>query len=370
MIPPLPSGLAGFLTDAREFLLAIRFARPELLLAMLVLPVFALLNTHAAKRRRKSSDAVGRPAAIAGLQTHPRPTRRWIGTAYPLAWVVLVLGLAGPRWGKSDETGVAVGRDVVLVLDLSRSMLATDLSAGNDARWQAGRAGLLDLMATIRARGGHRVAVVVFAARPKLLVPLTTDYDHVTAVIEEIDGAHPPPDCRPGADPTVVSGTRIGAALQAAVAAHDPRFRGSQDIILVSDGDDPAGDKEWVRGADAARAVGIPVHCVGVGDPAGDTLLTVNNELLEFQPRDDLAPDFVRTKLEEESLKQVAAETRGQYVAARKDTPRLSEFFRAVVEPFPSRQVSDDSVSRLRDRAAWFLAAALALFAVGWVRGR
>lgn len=370
MIPPLPSGLAGFLTDAREFVLAVRFARPELLLALLVLPVFALLNAHAAKRRRKDSDAVGRPAALAGLQTHPRLTHRWIGLAYPLAWVALVIGLAGPRWGRSDETGVAVGRDVVLVLDLSRSMLADDLSVGKDARWQAGRAGLLDLVAAMRARGGHRVAVVVFAARPKLLVPLTTDYDHVAAVIEEIDGAHPPPDIRPGADPAAVSGTRIGAALQAAVAAHDPRFPGAQDIILVSDGDDPAGDKEWVRGADEARAAGIPVHCVGIGDPAVDSLLTVNNEPLEFQPRDDLPPDFVQTRLEEEPLKQIAAETRGKYVAARKDPPQLGEFFRAAVEPFQSREVSDDSVPQLKDRAAWFLGAALVLFAVGWVRGR
>jgi Ca-activated chloride channel homolog len=369
MIPPLPSGLAGFLTDAREFLLAVRFARPELLLVMLVLPVFALLNAHAVKRRRKDSDAVGRPAAVAGLQTHPRVTRRWIGLAYPLAWVALVLGLTGPRWGKSDETGVAVGRDVVLVLDLSRSMLADDLS-DKGARWQAGRAGLLDLMAAVRSRGGHRVAVVVFAARPKLLVPLTTDYDHVAAVIEEIDGAHPPPDCRPGADPAVLSGTRIGAALQIAVAAHDPRFPGAQDIILVSDGDDPAGDKEWVRGADAARAAGIPVHCVGIGNPDADTPVFIMGEPIEFQPQEDLPPDWVQSRLVEEPLKQVAAETRGKYVAARKDTPRLGEFFRAAVEPFPSREVSDDSVPQLKDRAAWFLAAALGLFVVGWVRGR
>jgi Ca-activated chloride channel family protein len=365
----LPAGLAGALADAREFLLAVRFARPELLLAVLVLPLFALLNAHASRRRRRASDAVGRPAAVAGLLTHPRVGRRWIGLAYPLAWLALVLGLAGPRWGRSDEPGVAVGRDVVLVLDLSRSMLATDLSTSS-ARWEAGRNGLLDLLETVRRRGGHRVAVVVFAARPKVLVPLTTDYDHAAAVLDEIDGRHLTPDLRPA--PDAVSGTRIGAALRLAVATHDPRFPGSQDIILVSDGDDPDGatDQEWRRGSDAARAASIPIHTVGVGDPDRDVSIEVNGEPLEFQPREDLPPDWVRTRLEEEPLRRIAAETGGKYVAARKDAPRLGEFFRAAVEPNPSRTVSDDAIPQPKVRAAWFLATALGLFLVGWVRGR
>lgn len=366
----LPSGLTGFLADARESLLAVRFARPELLLVLLVLPVFALLNAHAARRRRRESDAVGRPAAVAGLLTHPRVGRRWIGLAYPLAWVGLVLGLAGPRWGRSEEPGIAVGRDVVLVLDLSRSMLATDLSTGA-ARWEAGRDGLKELLDTVRRRGGHRTAVIVFAARPKVLVPLTTDYDHAAAVLDEIDGRHLPPDIRPAPDST--SGTRIGAALLLALATHDPRFPGAQDIILVSDGDDPVGttDLEWRRGSDAVRSAGIPVHTVGIGDPAENGVpLFLDGEPLEFQPREDLPPDWVRTRLVEEPLRQIAAETGGKYVAARKDAPRLGDFFRAAVEPNPSRTVSDDSVPQLKDRAAWFLAVALGLFLVGWLRGR
>lgn len=366
----LPAGLAGALADAREFLLAVRFARPELLLALLVLPVFALLNAHAARRRRSDSDAAGRPAAVAGLLTHPRFGRRWIGLAYPLAWVALVLGLAGPRWGRSDEPGIAVGRDVVLVLDLSRSMLATDLSSSS-ARWEAGRNSLLDLLETVRRRGGHRVGIVVFAGRPKVLVPLTTDYDHAASALDEIDGRHLPPDLRPA--PDGLSGTRIGAALLLALATHDPRFTGSQDIILVSDGDDPVGasDLEWRRGSDAARAASVPVHTVGIGDP--DRLSTLpddKGEPLEFQPREDLPPDLVQTRLEEDVLRQIAAETGGKYVAARKDAPRLGEFFRATVEPNPSRTVSDDSVPQPKDRAAWFLAAALGLFLIGWLRGR
>lgn len=367
--PSLPSGLTGLLVDAREFLLAIRFARPDLLWLLLLIPLLALVNRYGLLRRGKGIAQIGRPAAVAGLQTHPRPQRRWLGVAYPLAWIALILGLAGPRWGKSDEPGVAVGRDLVLVIDLSRSMLAKDL-ANDETRWEAARDGLIDLMDAVSRRGGHRVAVVAFAAKPKVLVPLTTDYDHVRAVIAELDGYYPPPEIRPGADPAATSGTRIGAALQAAVEAHDPRFPGSQDIILISDGDDPQNDREWLHGADAARKAGIPIHSVGIGNPNVGSLIWLEDGFLELPPVEGQPPDFVRTRLHEDVLRQIAAETRGHYLPARREPPRLGDFFRSVVEPNPSRLVSDDAIPQLKDRARWFIGAALALFTVGWLRRR
>ena len=160
-------------------------------------------------------------------------------------------------------------------------------------------------------------------------------------MIDDIDGKYPPPEIRPGAG-EVVSGTRIGEALKSAVAAHDKRFPGFQDIVLISDGDDPAEDKEWIRGADEARKAEIPVHTVGVGDPDQDFILTFGEEL---------AP----TRLREEPLKQIAAETRGRYIGARRDVPQLAEFFRANLEPLPSREVSDEALPLPKERYPWFL---------------
>ncbi|MBX9627932.1 MAG: VWA domain-containing protein [Gemmataceae bacterium] len=363
--PQLPSGLAGLLTDLREFVEAVRFARPGLLWLLLVLPVLALVDRYAVVRRRRAAALIGRPGAVAGLRTDPRPGRRWLGLLYPLGWVALVLGLAGPRWGTSDSPGVAVGRDVVVVIDLSKSMLAQDLSTGSAARWEAARDAARDLLDHLGRRGGHRVAVVAFAARPKLLVPLTTDTDHARAVLDELDGRFPPPECRPGAaDTDLASGTRIGAALAAAVAAHDPRFPGSQDIVLISDGDDPADDREWAQGADAARAADIPVHTVGVGNAAGAEMWGDDGPVH--------GPDgaAVVTRLNEPLLKQLAAETRGEYLSGRGGVPALGEFYRTRVEPHPSREVSDDAVPQPKERYPWFLAPAAALFAVGWLRGR
>jgi Ca-activated chloride channel family protein len=351
------SGLAGLAADLREFLAAVRFARPAALWLLLLLPVLGLLNRWGARRRRHDMALVGRPAAVAGQLTHPVLRRRWLGLAYPLGWIALILGLSGPRWGKSEETGIAVGRDVAIVIDLSRSMQAADMSDPViRTRWQAARAGARDLVEGIARRGGHRVAVVVFAARPKLVCPLTTDYDHVRAVIDELDGEYPPPEIRPGLA-GAVSGTRIGEALKLAVQAHDQRFPGFQDIILFSDGDDPADDREWVRGADEARKAEIPVHAVGIGNPGEDYFLTFGEEL---------AP----TRLRDGPLQQIAAETRGRYIGAQKITPQLEEFFRTQLEPLPSRAVADEAIPLPKERYPWFLAPAFGFFLLGWLRGR
>jgi Ca-activated chloride channel family protein len=284
--------------------------------------------------------------------------RRGLGLMYPLAWLLLVLGVAGPQWGKSDEVGVAVGRDLVIVIDLSRSMLADDMSDPKaKTRWEAARAGALNLLQAVARRGGHRVAVVVFAAKAKLLCPLTTDYEHVRAVLEDLDGKYPPPEIRPGNDPNAVSGTRIGAGLIAAVQSHDEQFTGSQDIILISDGDDPVSDKEWLLGSSAAAAAHIPVHTVGVGGVTTPAIL-------------EDVPDLVGTMLHEQPLKQIAEDTRGHYLAARRDTPNLGEFFRTRIEPNPSREYTGDQIPQPKERYPWFLAPALLLFLIGWLRGK
>ena len=365
----LPSGLAGFASDAREFLAALRFAHSSALWLLLLLPTLALVNRWSARKRRNAVAQIGRPAAIAGQLTNSVPRRRWFGLAYPLGWISLILGLAGPQWGKSEDSGVAVGRDIVIVIDLSRSMRADDVNLPqggwhtDDAkeryqpkRWLAARESALDLLDGIQHRGGHRVAVVVFASHAKVLCPLTTDYDHVRFTLEEIDGQHPPPECRPGIA-EVISGTRIGSGLIEAVNLQDKRFPGYQDIFLLSDGDDPADDKEWLQGSIKAREKNIPIYTVGFGNP-------------DQKRNIDLGEQPVPTQLQEQPLQQIASETRGEYIPARMNSPQLGEFFRAKLELLPSREVSDDTIPLPKERYPWFLAPALVFFLIGYIRGR
>ena len=220
MLPP------STLSDAQAALAA-GFARPEALGLLLTLLPLAVLDLWAKRRRGRGRAAVGRPAAGEALRPSGVLGRGAGLAAFPLGHALLIMGLAGPQWGRSGEGGTAVGRDLVVVVDVSRSMSADDMAAPPGTRFDAAKAAVLDLLKGVSRRGGHRVGVVAFAAFPVVLCPLTTDYDHAKAVAGALDGRFPPPGCRPGDDPAAVSGTRIGAGLAAAVALHDPRFPGA-----------------------------------------------------------------------------------------------------------------------------------------------
>ena len=182
----------------------IRFARPEVLWLLLLLPLLGLaepLGGESAACARSRASA-GRRRSRGNSRTRSL-RRRWLGLAYPLA-----LDRAHSRSGRA-----AVGQER---RDRRRGRprprdrhrpepqhagAATWPTRPRRTRWQAGAGrGTRPARAASRRRGGHRVAVVVFAAHPKVLCPLTTDYDHVRAVIEDLDGQYPPPEIRPGCD--------------------------------------------------------------------------------------------------------------------------------------------------------------------------
>lgn len=350
------SGLATAWADAKEFLAAVRFARPWVLWLSLLPIAVGIVGWVAGRWHRRRLVLLGRPGAVAGLVTDRRRTGGLTRFAVALAWSALALGAAGPRWGKGDDGGVSVGRDLVIVLDFSRSMLTTDLT-DTRPRWKAAVDAVHEILDTARASGGHRIGLVVFAARPVLVVPLTTDYDHVAVRLNDLSGELPPNDVRP-ADESAKSGTRIGAALQLAVETHDLRFPGSQDILLFSDGDDPANDREWSIGVTAALRKLIPVHVVGIGDPTQATPVLLKGVQLVA------ADQLVESKLHEDVVKAIATEGRGRYIAARRDPPPVSDFLASL--PGHPRELTDDVTPQPKDRSLWFFAAAF-VFLVCWL---
>ncbi|MFO0936724.1 MAG: VWA domain-containing protein [Gemmataceae bacterium] len=234
-------------------------------------------------------------------------------------------------------------------------------------RWQS-VAGCLVTGIAQETRGGHRVAVVVFAARPQLIVPLTTDYDHIRSKLSELNGRFPPATIRPDRD-DFPSGTRIGAAIAFVVESLDQRFVEFRDVILLSDGDDPADDREWNVGVTAARKVNVPVHTVSLGDPDTGSLIPLGNAPLEFEAAGGV-PDLVRTRAHEDVLKAIATEGRGQFLAARRRVPDLASFVRTVVDSNATRELTDDQIPQKKARFGWFYAFAVGMALLWWWRER
>jgi Ca-activated chloride channel homolog len=361
--------VTNFALDLRDFLSAVRFANPGALWLSLAPAVFSLVRRGCDRRDRRRLAMLGRAGAIAALRTG-YDSRSWLArTSVLIAWLALVAAVAQPRWGTVDERGIAVGRDIVLAVDFSRSMWAEDMAdPRRPARWQAAIATARSLIAELRTRGGHRVAVLVFASRPVVVVPLTTDYNHVDFRLEELDATTPPAEIRP-ADDSAKSGTRIGTALAAAIAAHDARFPGFREIILLTDGDDPAGDEEWRTGIPIARRAEIPVHVVAFGDPVDESFIFHRGVPLEAFDKSGV-PMPVLTRLHEDVAEAIATGTGGRFFAGRRESPDAKELYRLAIEPGAVRELDDERLPQPRDRSAPFVGGAILLLAFAWWRTR
>jgi Ca-activated chloride channel family protein len=357
------------------------FAQPQALWLFLALPALSLLAFLARRRRRRVLMRFGRLPALAALTERRFPWRRLRGLCWLIGITGLILGIAGMQWGREDEPTAALGRDLVVVLDVSRSMLADDVSPVAN-RQELAKQGLLRLVDTLQRRGGNRIALVAFAARADVICPLTHDYDHFREKLAELDAAQLPLELRPGEEEIggrkfmSVSGTRIGSGLRSAVQdAHDTTAarRGFQDILLISDGDDPlqgrdhakgTPGKEWEGAAALARDAGIPIYTVGVGTLAGGRIPTANFYLT------DASGKVVETKLTDKPLRYLAEQTRGKYLGAFGTAPPLGDLFRATIEPGPKAEVLDDARPSYQQRYAWFFGTALFFLALEMMLGR
>ncbi|WP_020469910.1 VWA domain-containing protein [Zavarzinella formosa] len=337
------------------------FSHPQWLPLLGLLPVLLFMEWLAQRRRNQAWAIFAEGISLQQLSTVPN-VRRWRAFfSIALGAGFLLLALAGPRWGAGGETGVVIGRDLIIVLDLSRSMTAEDMAdPTHHQRWQAAQAGVRDLVTAARRRGGHRFGLVVFAAKPWLVCPLTSDEEHFLARLEEFSPKAPPLEIRPGADEAISSGTSIGAGIALGLYSQDPRFPGHRDILLLTDGDGPGVEEEVQPAIRMAAEQGIPVHVVGLGDPDKPTSLVLGAA----------QEDFVGTKLQEPLLKDIARRTNGEYIPAHRDMPPLGEWFTSVLAPRPSRTLSDDLIPQPKDRMPWFAAIGLIFLMIGWGRER
>lgn len=326
------------------------FAHPEMLWLAPLLAMVGFVVLWGWRRRRLAMAALGMPVALRKLVSLDRLQGvRRICLAAGL--ILLVLGSAGPQWGRDLQRETRPTQDLVLVLDVSRSMLAEQPN-----RLQRATRALHDLADHLQRRGGVRVALIVFATQPQVVFPLTQDYDHLRSSLVQIERDDLPAGLRPREGDPPPSGTRIGAALRLAVRSRDDKHTGKSFLLLLSDGDDPARDDEWLEGVHDARAAQLPIHTIGVGDPHQPSNILLEGEPLLHEGK------LVLTKLEENVLQEIARRTGGAYVPAHNNTLPLGSLFNEMVRRGAEEDVkgSHSTIPGLQQRHGWFLAPALA----------
>jgi Ca-activated chloride channel family protein len=318
-----------------------RFAAWWYGLLALAAPLCLALFWQAERARRQHLARLlgaGLAPALADATRHGRRAR-----LIALAVLGLVLALMQPQWGQSATDDPRAGRDLVILLDTSLSMLAEDVPP---SRLDAAKQAIGHLVEAIKRRGGDRLALVAFAGRPSLQCPLTHDYDLFLARLAEL-----------GPRSAGEQGTRVGDALRHALDHLSDLQPGFADVILLTDGEDH--DSAPLDGAQRLALAGVDLYTVGLGDPTLGALVPV------------VGPDGVRRPLRQD----------GQEIRSRMDpvlladlagaTPRghsagwdervLERLHAGTLAHKPQRSIAGEAGDLPAHRYYWFVLAAILL---------
>jgi Ca-activated chloride channel family protein len=306
------------------------WAYPEFLWLSLVAAGIAVLVDVGRVRRQRAVRRLAITRAMKPLLLVRRSARSLKTALLAIAAALLAIAVVGPQWGRAEaETRRATGRDVLFILDVSRSMLAEDVQP---SRLERARAEIRDLAAALQSRGGYRVGLIAFADRASILCPITFDYGAFDEELRNISLER----LRLRGDAAGEHGTQIGTALRRAARTLDKNQAAFTDVILFSDGDDM--EQDTLTAANDLAKLGVHVHPVGLGDPNQGSLIPIKESgsgrgYLKYRG------ELVRTRLEENVLREIARRTGGEYVPLRTGHLDLDRVFAAIFADRPAREL-------------------------------
>ena len=288
------------------------FGNPQWLWGLALLPVLACVYLWAHHRSRTLIAKVVAPrlrSQLAGSVSVPRRVLRALLLLLALAGVILAL--AQPRYGFIEKETKQKGRDVVIALDTSKSMLATDIAPDRLTRAKLFSQDLL------RFLKGDRVGLIAFAGSAFLQAPLTLDYAAVTNALDEMDTSVIP-----------MGGTNMATAIATAREAFGKAEGQTRALVILTDGEEL--DADGIAAAKQATSEGIRIFTVGIGSAAG-SLIPVRTQ----DGRQDFVRDAsgkpVNSKLDTARLTEIAQATGGFFVNIGPDAAK--EIFQKGIEP-------------------------------------
>lgn len=269
-----------------------RFANIELLYLLLAVPAMAVLFELMIRKRGQMMARFGSAMAVKRLAPEVSVARLrvkfWL---FAVAFALLVVAAARPQMGSKLREVEREGVEIMVALDVSNSMLASDFSPNRLERTKYA------VSRVIEGLSEERIGVVVFAGDAYVQLPITSDYLTARNFVERIS-------------PTQVTkqGTAIGAALDLATSAFSSDSEGSRVVILVTDGENHEDDA--LKAAERAAERGVKVYTIGIGTPEGAPI-NIDGDFIR-----DSEGEIVVSKLDETTLQKIAATTEGAYIRA------------------------------------------------------
>ncbi len=318
----------------------IQWRDPMALGALLAVPALALFFLWALRQRERALtafvEAALLPVVVPDLDRRRRRVRMALLVA---AAAALAVALAGPMWGFHWEEVRREGIDLVVALDTSKSMLATDVAPNRLAR---AKLAVQDLLAQLQ---GDRIGLVAFAGTAFVQCPLTLDR---SAFMESLDAIEV------GIIPR--GGTNLTTAIDSALEAFEGRQGSHQALVLITDGEDNEGKVEEATKRAAER--GVKIYTVGIGTSEGE-LIPAEKGFLK-----DRKGQVVKSHLDEEALKKIAIDTGGVYLHAAGADLGLADLYRDHIATMEKRELASTLERRYEHRYQLPLALALLMLVV------
>ena len=316
-----------------------RFANPEYLYLLLLLPVMVILWVINEFRKRRALQRFGNKELV--LQLIPEMSKH-----RPLFKFILQLGavlagvimLARPQFGSKIEEIKKQGVEVIIVLDVSNSMMAEDIQPNRLTRAKQAISRLVDNL------NNDKIGLIVFAGDAYTQIPVTTDYVSAKMFLSTIS-----PEMVPK------QGTAIGTAIDLGMRSFSPGEGKSKAMIIITDGENHEDDP--VAKAEEAANTGIVIHTIGIGSTEGVPVPVLINGKKDYLK--DIDGNTVITKLDEDILKKIAVSAGGNYVRASNSNIGLDEIF-GEIKKMKKQELESTMYTEYNDQFQIF--AALALF--------
>lgn len=270
-----------------------RFAHPEYLLLLLIIPLLLIVFALSVMRKRKLLAKIGNVDLMSQLMPDVSHRRGWLKIIlFCLAILCVVVALSRPQTGAKVKETSRKGVEVMIALDVSNSMLAQDYKPNRLERAKLSLSRLVDKL------HNDRIGLIVFAGNAFVQLPITSDYVSAKIFLKSIN---------PGIVAT--QGTNFAKAIELAMRSFTENSEKSRALIIISDGEDQ--EEGAITAAQEAAKQGIVIHTIGIGSTKGELIKMPDGNFLK-----DKDGNMVVTRLNENVLQSIAAETKGGYILA------------------------------------------------------
>jgi len=317
------------------------FVRLWVLYFLWLLPLIALALVVQGRRKKKALERFADHGLLVRLTGKEQRGRRLLKGLFLLVAVGLMLfGLAGPRWGSHYQEVTQKGVDIMIAVDVSPSMLVEDIEPN---RLERARREILDFLRVVR---GDRVGLVAFSGAAFVQCPLTLDYGALQMFLSALQ-----PDLVP------VPGTDLGAAIESGLSSFDFKSETDKVIILITDGED--NENQGVEAAGEAAGRGVKIFVFGMGDPSGGPIPAGDGK---GGFKKDKEGNLILSRLQEESLREIASTAGGTYVrSVAGDLDLDILYFDGIKSRTEAEVLKSGKIKVYEERFCFFLLAAFLL---------